>query len=77
MEEFFVKGYIRFLLFLYGVFILFFRKKNGKLRMCMDYRVLNSFIKCNSFLLLRIDELLENFVGVRYFIKIDLVVGYY
>jgi hypothetical protein len=42
----------------YGAPILFARKKDGKLRMCIDYRALNSQTVPDSFPLPRIDELL-------------------
>ena len=42
----------------YGAPILFARKKNGKLRMCIDYRMLNSQTVPDAFPLPRIDELL-------------------
>lgn len=61
----------------YGAPILFARKKNGKLRMCTDYRALNSITRRNNFPLPRIDELLEHLAGARYFTKLDLASGYH
>ena len=39
------KGYIQPLQLLVGYLVLFIPKKNGKLRMCINYRQLNSIIK--------------------------------
>ena len=39
------KGYIQPLQLLAGYLVLFIPKKNGKLRMCINYRQLNSIIK--------------------------------
>ena len=61
----------------YGAPILFARKKDGKLRMCIDYRALNSQTVPDSFPLPRIDELLARIQGARYFSKLDLRDGYH
>jgi hypothetical protein len=47
----------------YGAPILFVRKKNGKLRMCVDYRALNKITVKNRYPLPRIDELLDRLQG--------------
>ena len=39
------KGYIQPLQLLVGYLVLFIPKKNGKLRICINYRQLNSIIK--------------------------------
>ena len=39
------KGYIQLLQLLVGYLVLFIPKKNGKLRICIDYRQLNSITK--------------------------------
>ena len=39
------KGYIQPLQLLVGYLVLFIPKKNGKLRMCINYRQLNSIMK--------------------------------
>ena len=41
------KGYIQPSQLLAGYLVLFILKKNGKLRMCINYRQLNSIIKKN------------------------------
>ena len=61
----------------YGAPILFARKKDGKLRMFIDYRALNSNTVINSFPLPRIDELLQRISGAKYFSKLDRCDGYH
>lgn len=52
------------------------RKKDGKIRLCVDYRELNSKTVKDAFPLPRIDEALESLKGARYFICLDLTQGY-
>lgn len=42
----------------YGAPILFAKKKDGRLRMCIDYRMLNAQTRNDVFPLPRIDEIL-------------------
>ena len=53
------------------------KKKDGSLRMCIDYRRLNHMTIKNKYLLLRIDELFDQLQGAAYFSKIDLRSVYY
>ncbi|GBG78708.1 hypothetical protein CBR_g27933 [Chara braunii] len=59
----------------YGAPVLFVRKKNKDLRLCIDYRKLNT--QKNADPLPRIDDLLERLGGVMYFSKLDLKSGYH
>ena len=62
----------------YGAPILFTEKKGrGGLRMCTDYRSLNSNTVSDSWPLPRIDEMLARLKGARYFSKLDLREGYH
>jgi hypothetical protein len=61
----------------FGAPILFVRKKNGKLRMCVDYRALNKLSIRDRYPLPRIDSLLDQLSGACYFSKLDLQSGYH
>ena len=61
----------------YGAPVLFVKKKDGTLRMCIDYRALNSQTIQNRYALPRIDELFDRLHGAKIFSKIDLTSGYY
>jgi hypothetical protein len=57
--------------------MLFVRKKDGSMRMCIDYRELNKVMIKNRYPLPRIDNLLDQLQGARIFSKIDLCLGYH
>ncbi|XP_068314999.1 uncharacterized protein, partial [Pyrus communis] len=57
--------------------VLFVRKKDGGLRLCIDYRQLNRVTIKNRYPLPRIDDLFDQLRGVCVFSKIDLRSGYY
>ncbi|CAI7887071.1 unnamed protein product [Closterium sp. NIES-53] len=57
--------------------VLFVRKKDGSLRMCVDYRGLNKITVKNQYPLPQIDELFEQVGEARYFSKLDLRSGYH
>jgi hypothetical protein len=71
------KGFIRPSVSPYGAPVLFVHKKEGTLRMCVDYRALNKITIKNRYSLPRIDELMDRLVGTKYFTKIDLCSGYH
>lgn len=60
----------------YGAPVLFVKKKDGSMRMCVDYRGLNEITVKNHYPLPRIDELLDRLHGAQVFSKIDLQQGY-
>ena len=57
--------------------MLFVKKKDGSLRMCIDYRLLNSVTVKNKYPLPKIDDLFDQFKGACMFSKIDLRSGYH
>ncbi|KAH0709023.1 hypothetical protein KY284_010450 [Solanum tuberosum] len=71
------KGFIRPSVAPWGAPILFVRKKDGSLRMCIDYRQLNKVTIKNRYPLPRIDDLFYQLQGASCFSKIDLRSGYH
>ena len=57
--------------------MLFVKKKDGTLRLCIDYRKLNRVTVKNKYPLPRIDDLFDQLKGAKYFSKIDLRTGYH
>ncbi|KAJ9525182.1 hypothetical protein QJQ45_020705, partial [Haematococcus lacustris] len=61
----------------YGAPILFVQKKDGSLRMCIDYRALNKLTVRDRYPLPRIDDLFDKLAGKRVFSSLDLQSGYH
>ena len=61
----------------YAAPIVLVRKKSGELRMCVDYRRLNSLTRRDMFPLPRIDECLDAIGGATLFSTLDLASGYH
>ena len=61
----------------YGSPVLFVQKKDGTLRMCIDYRALNKITIHDKYPLPRTDELLEKVRGSNLFTSLDLASGYH
>ena len=71
------KGYIRPSVSPFGAPVLFVHKKEGTLRLCVDYRALNKITIKNRYPLPRIEDLMDRLVGSCFFTKIDLHSGYH
>jgi hypothetical protein len=56
----------------WGAPVLFVTKKDGSMRMCIDYRSLNEVTIKNKYPLPRIDDLFDQLQGAKYLSKIDL-----
>jgi hypothetical protein len=52
-------------------------KKDGKLRMCIDYLALNKITIKNNYFMPRIDDLLDQLNGAKYFNQIDFKSRYH
>lgn len=60
-----------------GAPILFVPKKDGSLRLCVDYRGLNKVTVKNRYALPLISEILDRVQGAKFFTKIDIKDAYY
>ena len=61
----------------WGAPIIFFKKKDSTLRLCIDYCQLNKMTINNRYLLPHIDDLFDQLHGATIFSKIDLRSGYH
>jgi RNase H-like domain found in reverse transcriptase/Reverse transcriptase (RNA-dependent DNA polymerase)/Integrase zinc binding domain/Chromo (CHRromatin Organisation MOdifier) domain/Retroviral aspartyl protease len=77
LDDLLAKGFIKPSTSPYGAPVLFVKKKDGSLRLCVDYRGLNRITRKNRHPLPRIDELIDRFRGAEYFTKLDLLSGYH
>ena len=66
------KGFIRPSVSPWGAPVLFVKKKDGTLRLCIDYRQLNKLTIKNKYPLPRIDDLFDQLKCASIFSKIDL-----
>ena len=57
--------------------MLFVKKKDGSMQLCIDYREINRVAVWNKYPLPRIDELFDQLQGAQIFSKIDLRSGYH
>ncbi len=77
LEELIAKGYIKPSKSPYGAPVFFVHKKDGTLKMCVDYRALNKVTVKNRYPLPQIDDLFDRLSGAKMFSRIDLCLGYY
>ncbi len=77
LEELLAKSFIKPSKSPYGALVFFVHKKDGMLRMCVNYRALNKATVKNRYPLLWIDDLFDRLSGAKVFSKIDLHSGYY
>ena len=76
LKELIDAGFIRPFKAPYGAPVLFQRKHDGSLCLCIDYRVLNKLTVKNKYSILLIADLFDQLGGARWFTKLDLRLGY-
>ena len=77
LEELIEKGFVRPSISPWGAPVLFVKKKDGSMRLCVDYRELNKVTIKNKYPLPRIEDLFDQLHGAAVFSKIDLRTGYH
>ncbi|KAI3758179.1 hypothetical protein L6452_05732 [Arctium lappa] len=77
LQELSKKGFIRPSSSPWEAPVLFVKKKDGTMRMCIDYRELNKATVKNRYPLPRIDDLFDQLQGAGCFSKIELRSGYH
>ncbi|XP_010531750.2 PREDICTED: uncharacterized protein LOC104807978, partial [Tarenaya hassleriana] len=77
LEDLLDAGYIQPSKAPYGAPVLFQKKKDGSLRMCIDYRALNKVTVKNKYPIPMIADLFVQLKDARIFSKLDLRSGYY
>nr|KYP61999.1 Transposon Ty3-G Gag-Pol polyprotein [Cajanus cajan] len=77
IEDLLEKGFARPSVSPWGAPVLLVKKKDGSMRLCVDYRQLNKVTIKNKYPLPRIDDLMDQLVGASVFSKIDLRSGYH
>ena len=77
LQELIDKNYARPSVSPWGAPILFIKKKDGTLRICIDYHKLNKITIKNRYHLPHIDDLFDQIRGSTIFSKIDLRYGYH
>nr|GFB57368.1 putative reverse transcriptase domain-containing protein [Tanacetum cinerariifolium] len=77
LQELLERGFICLSVSPWGAPVLFVKKKDGSMRLCIDYRKLNKITIRNRYPLPRIDDLFDQLQGAMHFFKIDLRSGYH
>ena len=77
LDELLEKGYIRPNMSQWGAPVLFVKKNDGTLRLCIDYGELNKITVKNHYPLSKIDDLFDQLRGAGTLSKIDLRSGYH
>ena len=71
LDKYLAKGCTKPSVFPFGALILFVRKKEGMLHMCINFRMLNKQKKINAYLILWVDEILYCLCKAEFFQKLS------
>ena len=77
LKELLERGFIRPSVSSWGAPVLFVKKKDGSMRLCIDYHELNRITIHSRYPLRRINDLFDQLQGAKFFSKIDLRSGYH
>ena len=77
IDKYLVNNFIKYSQLLTETLILFVRKKNNFLKLCINYRDLNNFTIKNRYSLFFISENLNRFSDVKRFINLNLIAVYH
>ena len=77
LQDLLSKGFIRPSVSPWGAPVLFVKKKDGSMCMCIDYRQLNKVTIRNKYPVPRINDLFDQLQGASVFSMIDLRSGYH
>jgi hypothetical protein len=77
IKEYLAKGWIEPSSSPFGAPILFVQKKDGGLRICIDFRALNKVTVKNRYPIPRIEDLFDQLFNAKYFSSLDLAQGYH
>ena len=74
LQELLDKGFIRHSSSPWGAPVLFLKKKDGSMRMCIDYREMDKVMVKNKYPFPRIDYLFDQLQGTNYWLVQDLAI---
>ena len=77
LQELLEKKYIRPSVSPWGALFIFVKKKDGTIRLCIDYMQLNKVTVKNKYPLQRINDLFDQMKGAKVFSNIELRSGYH
>nr|GFB30321.1 putative reverse transcriptase domain-containing protein [Tanacetum cinerariifolium] len=77
LQELLERGFIRPSVSPWGAPVLFVKKKDGSMRLCIDYHELNKITIRKRYPLPQIDDLFDQLQGAMHFSEIDLRSGYH
>eukprot|EP00117_Sycon_ciliatum_P032506 scpid17251/ scgid4942/ Retrovirus-related Pol polyprotein from transposon 17.6; Protease; Reverse transcriptase; Endonuclease len=77
LDELLEKGIIQESISPWASPIVLVPKKNGSLRLCVDYRKLNGVTKPDAYPIPRVDDMLDSLSGCKWFSSLDLASGYW